>query len=388
MKKINESIKEIRDIPLDEIEENPLNANIFNMDDIQALADTIKNEGFSGSINVVKMKNNKYQIYSGHRRYRAMKMLGEKTIPCTVEGDINDTLLIRKLLSSNIQTRKMKPMDYTRAISVYEDILRKENFKGDKRTEIARFFNTGEGQIARLKMLGKLTLRLQKMTDEPNFPYTALVKAANLNVEQQDELANRIEYYKKNYAEDDISSIIIKQYIESILREAEQEKLLKEKKEQEEILKKKLEEDFERTKKTQQIENTIEKQSFIEEEDTTDDPFLNTISVISEEHDFSDVIESVNNDIEERYDDLKNKDSNNISDRKNVIEYKETANEYKKKRDTERANNIDYDIIKTGNLLNTITTRDFNITDNDDVKNAIALIKRAIKKLENFNFEE
>ena len=38
---------ELKSIPLDQIEYNPVNTKIFNMDDIEHLAKTIKEEGYN-----------------------------------------------------------------------------------------------------------------------------------------------------------------------------------------------------------------------------------------------------------------------------------------------------------------------------------------------------
>ena len=191
--------KIIKNIPLEDIEENPVNEQIFNMDGIEQLADTIKKEGFSGSIEVIALGNGKYQIYSGHRRYRAVRSLGYPTIPCTIEEKPSETLLMRKLLSSNIQTRKMLPLDYARAIAEYEKILKAEGFKGDKRAEIARFFNTSGGQIYRYMAISKMIPRLQVMTNEPEFPYTAFLDANKFNKSQQELLADKIDYYREQH---------------------------------------------------------------------------------------------------------------------------------------------------------------------------------------------
>ena len=61
---------ELKSIPLDQIEYNPVNTKIFNMDDIEHLAKTIKEEGYNDPILVFKNKNGRYEILyqgKGHR---------------------------------------------------------------------------------------------------------------------------------------------------------------------------------------------------------------------------------------------------------------------------------------------------------------------------------
>ena len=51
---------ELKSIPLDQIEYNPVNTKIFNMDDIEHLAKTIKEEGYNYHILVFKNKNGEF----------------------------------------------------------------------------------------------------------------------------------------------------------------------------------------------------------------------------------------------------------------------------------------------------------------------------------------
>lgn len=78
--------KVIRELPIEQLVETETNEYIFGISDldVERLSEEIRDHGFSGSISVMDLENGKYQIISGHQRFRAVKKLGWKTIPCMV----------------------------------------------------------------------------------------------------------------------------------------------------------------------------------------------------------------------------------------------------------------------------------------------------------------
>ena len=200
---------ELKNIPLDQIEYNPVNTKIFNMDDIEHLAKTIKEEGYNDPILVFKNKNGRYEILSGHRRYEAMKLLGENTIPSNILPEIpSETKKDLILLSSNIANRKLAPLDMARAIEFYKGILdRDPSFKGNKKAAAAEYFGISQSNVQRYSVILKLIPELQEYCKKPNFPYSSLSKAANLSKEEQKELLNkliRLEADEKNISEEEV----------------------------------------------------------------------------------------------------------------------------------------------------------------------------------------
>ena len=200
---------ELKSIPLDQIEYNPVNTKIFNMDDIEHLAKTIKEEGYNDPILVFKNKNGRYEILSGHRRYEAMKLLGEKTIPSNILPEIpSETKKDLILLSSNIANRKLAPLDMARAIEFYKGILdRDPSFKGNKKAATAEYFGISQSNVQRYSVILKLIPELQEYCKKPNFPYSSLSKAANLSKEEQKELFSkliRLEADEKNISEEEV----------------------------------------------------------------------------------------------------------------------------------------------------------------------------------------
>ncbi len=187
------------DIPMDKIDYNPENTSIFNMGDIESLAKRIEEEGFTSAILVFQKSDGRYEILSGHRRYEAMKLLKSKKIPADVlSGISSDTQRDLILLSSNMANRKLAPIDMARAIEFYKGILKRDaSFKGDKRKAIAEYFGITPSNVYRYEVILKLIPELQELCTKPNFPYSALTKAASLSNKEQkqlyDELMNRLD---------------------------------------------------------------------------------------------------------------------------------------------------------------------------------------------------
>ncbi len=207
------------DIPLSDLVETAENEYIFGIKDIDVdrLADDIKENGFTGSIDVVDLHNGKYQIFVGHTRYRAVKKLGWETIPCTIAKDMSDEELYQKLIGSNVLGRKLTPLGYARAIQAYkEKVLSRSKKSGSKRTNIAKFFGIAEGQVPRFEAINSMPSEIQEMCDGPDFPYSVLVKAVSFTDEQKYELLKSIKEYQANYPDSGLSVNIIEAFINKI----------------------------------------------------------------------------------------------------------------------------------------------------------------------------
>lgn len=229
-KKNTETLNSIKvvNLELDLIDENPDNEHIFNMDDIDALAKSIEEEGFSGAIEVFKKPDGRYEISAGHRRYQAMKRLGRKTIPAIVSASVDNISRAKKLLSSNINNRVLTPLDMARAVEYYkENVLKPSGFKGNMRQALMDFFNKSGTQIHRYEAIMKMIPELQELSNNPMFPFTAFTSAATMTKEQQYELYRRIIQYNDESKSGDgfeISRTRIEQIITNIRMEDERKR--------------------------------------------------------------------------------------------------------------------------------------------------------------------
>lgn len=89
MSKLN--IMQVREIPLDQLEENPDNS--YAQTGIDELAESIEVIGLQQPLVVVPVEDGRFRILAGHRRRSALEKLERKTAPCVVlDADLDPSL--------------------------------------------------------------------------------------------------------------------------------------------------------------------------------------------------------------------------------------------------------------------------------------------------------
>ena len=105
------SVGSIIDLELDAIEVNPFQPRTyFNEEALRELANSIKELGVIQPITVRKLEGNKFQLVSGERRFRASKLIGNKTIPAYIRL-ANDQEMLEMALVENIQRKNLDPIE-------------------------------------------------------------------------------------------------------------------------------------------------------------------------------------------------------------------------------------------------------------------------------------
>ena len=121
------------ELSLDKIFVNPNQPRTnFDSNEIDNLAVSIKELGIIQPITVRRVNENKYEIISGERRYRASKIANLDSIPCYIKAVENDTDLLKMSLVENVQRVDLDPIEialtYERLINEYNlniDIISK-----------------------------------------------------------------------------------------------------------------------------------------------------------------------------------------------------------------------------------------------------------------------
>ena len=123
-----------------------------------------------------------------------MKLLNEKSIPSVVlPSNLSEAEKAKILLSSNLASRKLAPLDMARAIGFYQDLLQNDkSFKGKTREAVAEYFGITPSNVYRYQVILKLIPELQDLCKKPNFPYSALSKAVTLSKTEQKLLYNEL----------------------------------------------------------------------------------------------------------------------------------------------------------------------------------------------------
>lgn len=196
----------------EQLVDDPDNVTTYGSEyQIDNLAEVMKDYGFQGVILAYPIGDGKYRIESGHRRRLAGRKAGIKdfpvleTIPPKTEYERK-----RRLFGANLLARDTTPMITARvADNLYftfkdeyeykkaNDLLEKDEDgniieSGDIMKKVGVFMGMEVRTINKYRTLLKLNPQLQDMADSKEYSWTALVDAATLSSEKQDELASDI----------------------------------------------------------------------------------------------------------------------------------------------------------------------------------------------------
>ncbi|MGV6845074.1 MAG: ParB/RepB/Spo0J family partition protein [Lutibacter sp.] len=110
-KNADKVVGNIIEIDLDQIEVNPYQPRTyFNEEALRELASSIKELGVIQPITLRKTTSNTFQLVSGERRFRASKLIGNKTIPAYIRL-ANDQEMLEMALVENIQRKDLDPIE-------------------------------------------------------------------------------------------------------------------------------------------------------------------------------------------------------------------------------------------------------------------------------------
>jgi len=122
----------IAEIDISKIETNPFQPRKeFDKEALSELSDSIKELGIIQPITVKKLKNGKFQLISGERRYRASKLAGLNSIIAFVR-DTNDQGLLEMALVENIQREDLNSVEIA---VTYQRLMDECNLTQEKLSE-------------------------------------------------------------------------------------------------------------------------------------------------------------------------------------------------------------------------------------------------------------
>ncbi len=98
-------------IPVDMIEPNPFQPRMsFDNEALEELADSIRTLGLIQPVTVRRKSQDRYQIISGERRFRACRLIGMEEIPAYIR-DTNDQGMLEMAIVENIQREDLDPIE-------------------------------------------------------------------------------------------------------------------------------------------------------------------------------------------------------------------------------------------------------------------------------------
>lgn len=209
-------------LPIELIDENPDNREIFSLDNIDELAENMNDIGFTGAIDVFAKDNGRYEISAGHRRKLAVMKNNQTTISAIISPMPDDITKAKKLISTNLHQRTLTPYEFSKMVEYYrKKVLIPSGFKGNTIEECSRYFMKSVATIKRYIAISKLIPELQELTKSLTFPYAVFEQITQWEKEEQMELYNRIMDYKKANPELDVSQKYILQEINFIKKKKE-----------------------------------------------------------------------------------------------------------------------------------------------------------------------
>ena len=156
--------EQIEYIRLEKLEEDP--NNFYQMSDIDHLAANIELCGLQQPIRVRSIpESDRYMIFSGHRRRKALEMLAADDperwteVPCIIEADeASPALQQLRLIYANANTRTMTSAEVSEQAVQVEKLLcqlKEEGyeFPGRMRDHVAQAVGASKSKLARLKVI-------------------------------------------------------------------------------------------------------------------------------------------------------------------------------------------------------------------------------------------
>ena len=110
---------QIQMIPVNDIKPNDYNPNFQPQTTFDSLMDNIKKNGFYGAIII----NKKNIIIDGEHRWRALKALGVKQIPCILESEADDNLSKILTLRLNRERGYLVPVETGHVLTMLSETI-------------------------------------------------------------------------------------------------------------------------------------------------------------------------------------------------------------------------------------------------------------------------
>ena len=165
---------------------------------MELLVQSIKEFGVMTPVVVRPVKEDGYEVISGHRRLHACRRAGIEMIPALVRDMERDSAVIF-MVDSNIQREGLLPSEKAFAYKMKVEALRHQGKRsvqpGQKSSRGAVAENAGESetQVQRYIRLTKLEKPLLALVDEGRVAFTPAVELSYLTQQEQRDLLETIE---------------------------------------------------------------------------------------------------------------------------------------------------------------------------------------------------
>ena len=197
----------IHEIPLDEIDAFPEHPyKVKDDEDMMNLVESIRENGVLTPATVRKKEDGRYEMLSGHRRWRACQLLGMDTIRCEIVELDRDAATIF-MCDSNLQRTTILPSEKAFAYKMRLDAMKRQGKRNDltsvplaqklegmtSREMLGKEVGESQDQVRRYIRLTELIPKLLEMVDEGKIALRPAVEISYLPKDLQKELLDNIE---------------------------------------------------------------------------------------------------------------------------------------------------------------------------------------------------
>lgn len=151
-----EGLKEVYTSQLVPSENQP--RRVFNEEEIEALGDSILQNGVLQPILVRRISEQSYEIIAGERRWRAAKKIGLDRLPVLVR-DMSDEEVMTVALVENLQRENLNALEEAQG---YDRLLKKMGITQD---EVAKLVGKSRSHVANTCRLLQLPVSVQNMLE-------------------------------------------------------------------------------------------------------------------------------------------------------------------------------------------------------------------------------
>lgn len=177
----------------------PSEKNFYGIREVEELAKSIKESGLLHNLVVRDLKNGKYEILSGERRYRALKLIGAKRVMCQVK-DISDSDAELLLIKANAEQRELTPSEKMEGIKRLEAIYKEKKARGEEipkgklRDTIGKDMGLSGTQVQRYKTIDKKLIEpLKDKLDNGDITLNQAETLTRLDKEEQKAMDNQLD---------------------------------------------------------------------------------------------------------------------------------------------------------------------------------------------------
>jgi ParB family chromosome partitioning protein len=178
-------MRETFDIPIEQIKPNRYQPRSdFNQESLMELAQSIRENGLIQPI-TVRRSGKGYEIITGERRYRAMRMAGFPSVPCMI-SEADDIQMAEIALIENLQREDLSAIEEANA---YVRLLAESNLTQEK---IAAKMGKSQSSIANKIRLLQLPLEIQQAVSDRVITERHGRALLNLDAEEQHDMYKKI----------------------------------------------------------------------------------------------------------------------------------------------------------------------------------------------------